>query len=105
MLQRGAWPGRVGEKHDDAALLAEAPRCLNGGGEGPDPVMHHAPNIDEPGGVARAQLIDGAEHRDRFSADGHWLPLEAPRRRVKTRGYRAPKLAHFPVTGGLRRPE
>jgi purine nucleoside permease len=29
---------------------------------------------DEPGGIALAQLSDGAEHRDGVSADGHRLP-------------------------------
>ena len=73
-LQALARPRRVGEEHDDAVLLAEAARGFDGGWKGAHAVMHHAPNIDEPGGIALAQLSDGAEYRDGVSADGHRLP-------------------------------
>jgi hypothetical protein len=73
-LQALARAWRVGEEHDDAALFAEAARGIDGSGKGAHAVVYHPPNIDEPGGVAFAQLYDGAKHWDGVSADGHGLP-------------------------------
>src|SRR5262249_61735351 len=50
MLQGRTWPRRVGKEHDDAALLAEASRRIDRGGERPHAVIHHRPTVDEPGG-------------------------------------------------------
>ena len=55
-------------------LLAVAPRRLDGGREGAHAVMHHAPDIDEPGGVAFAEGGDRVDDRDGFSAQAHALP-------------------------------
>jgi len=51
-------PRRVGKEHDDAALLAKPARRLDGGRISVHAVMHHSPNIHEPGGVVPANRLN-----------------------------------------------
>src|SRR5665811_2294396 len=50
-------PRRIRQEHDDAAGLAEGARCGGGARKGVSPVMHHAPNVDEPRAIAGAHIL------------------------------------------------
>ena len=49
LLDRGAWPGRVGQQHHDAAFVAEAARGGDGAVMRLVAVMQNTPDIDQPG--------------------------------------------------------
>src|SRR5690348_7263895 len=77
---------RIGEKHEDCAVLAESSCCGNGAGKSPVPVMHHAPNVHDPRAITRADLLDGADDGNGGSDQRHVARLETRSLRVKFGG-------------------
>src|SRR4029077_18222897 len=76
----------IGGEHYDAAPRAKIARRRDRAGERTMAVMHHAPDIDEPGAVARTDLLDRGDHRDGWSDRRHAARLEARSLRVKLAG-------------------
>ena len=71
LLDRRARPRRVGQQHHDAALGAKRARGGDRAGEGAMAVMHHAPDVDQPGAITRAELLDRVEHGNFRGGDSH----------------------------------
>ena len=63
-------PRRVGEQHDDAAAGAEPAAGLAGRLEGARAVVHHAPDVDDPGVAVGRKLGD----RGRIGMAGRVMP-------------------------------
>src|SRR5262249_13403854 len=85
-LHSGSRTRRIGEEHYDAAPRAKVSRRRDRAGESAVPVMHHAPDIDEPGAIARTDLLDRGDERDGWSDQRHAARLEARSLRVKLAG-------------------
>ena len=76
VLQVGTGPRRVRQQDDDAAGFPEG-ACGHGRiGKRVAPVVHDAPNVDEPDAAAAADLADGLDHGN-FQGSFHGARLEA----------------------------